>query len=113
MASFRSRSATATGITGNLNALEYHRCSEVDVAATELVLLLGRQQDVTEEFTYDTAKVEAFRVPAGTAVELYATTLHYAPCHTQKKADSSALLFCPRERTLIWKKTIRAVRTVI
>lgn len=100
------------GHNRKLNALEYHRSSEVDVAATELVLMLGKQQDITEEFTYDTSKVKAFRVPAGTAVELYATTLHYAPCHTEK-TDSSAQLFCPRERTLIWKKTIRAVRTVI
>ena len=29
----------------------------------------------------DTAKVKAFRAPAGTLVEVYATTLHYAPCH--------------------------------
>ena len=28
----------------------------------------------------DTAKVKAFRVPAGAVVEVYATTLHYAPC---------------------------------
>ena len=31
-------------------------------------------------FTFDTAKVKAFLVPAGTAVEVYATSLHYAPC---------------------------------
>lgn len=63
-----------------LNALEYHRSSEINVAATDAVLLLGLQQDVSDDFTYDTGKVEAFLVPAGTAVELYATTLHYAPC---------------------------------
>lgn len=72
------------GHNRKLNTLEYHRSSEVDVAATELVLMLGKQQDITEEFTYDTSKVKAFRIPAGTAVELYATTLHYAPCHTEK-----------------------------
>ncbi|MFR8547292.1 MAG: DUF4867 family protein [Lachnospiraceae bacterium] len=64
-----------------LNALEYHRSSEINVAATDAVLLVGWQPDVTQEFTYDTALVEAFFVPAGTAVELYATTLHYAPCN--------------------------------
>lgn len=47
---------------------------------TDLILLLGRQQDIEADFTYDTAKIEAFYMPAGTAVELYATTLHYAPC---------------------------------
>lgn len=63
-----------------LNALEYHRSSEVNVAATDAILMLGSQQDITADFTYDTSKVEAFLVPAGTAVEVYATTLHYAPC---------------------------------
>jgi len=68
-----------------LNALEYHRSSEINVAATDAVLMLGWQQDVTDDFTYDTDKVEAFLVPAGTAVELYATTLHYAPCNPDNK----------------------------
>ena len=63
-----------------LNAMEYHRSSEVNVAATDAVLMLGSQQDITKDFTYDTSKVEAFLVPAGVAVEVYATTLHYAPC---------------------------------
>lgn len=63
-----------------LNALEYHRNSEVNVAATDLILMLGAEQDIEENFTYDTANVEAFLVPKGTVIEVYATTLHYAPC---------------------------------
>lgn len=63
-----------------LNAVEYHRSSEVDIAAEDLILLLGSQQDITDDYTYDTSKIEAFLCPKGTAVELYATTLHYAPC---------------------------------
>ena len=62
-----------------LNALEYHRSSEINIAADDLILLLGLRQDLSDGFTYDTAKIEGFLVPAGTAVELYATTLHYAP----------------------------------
>lgn len=63
-----------------LNALEYHRDSEINIAATDAILMLGWQPDVTDDFTYDTSLVEAFLVPKGTAVEVYATTLHYAPC---------------------------------
>lgn len=63
-----------------LNAVEYHRSSEVNVACTDLILLIGMQQDIEEDFTYDTGKIEAFLVPAGTMIEVYATTLHYAPC---------------------------------
>lgn len=63
-----------------LNAVEYHRSSEINVAGTDAILLVGQQKDITDDFTYDTSKIEAFLVPKGTAVELYATTLHYAPC---------------------------------
>ena len=65
------------GHNKKLNGLEYHRSSEINVAVTDLVLLIGHQQDVEKDFTYDTSKVEAFLVPAGTAI-------HYAPCHVNE-----------------------------
>lgn len=68
------------GYNKTMNAMEYHRSSEINVAGTDAVLLLGSLQDVTEDFSYDSAKVEAFFLPEGTAVEVYGTTLHYAPC---------------------------------
>ncbi|MBC5648321.1 DUF4867 family protein [Christensenella tenuis] len=68
------------GDNHTLNAVEYHRSSEINVACTDMILLIGMQQDIDpDSFEYDTAKMEAFLVPAGTAVEVYATTLHYAP----------------------------------
>ncbi|MGN0168500.1 MAG: DUF4867 family protein [Acetatifactor sp.] len=73
------------GHNTKLNALEYHRDSEINVAATDAILMLGLLQDVEADHTYDTSKVEAFLVPAGTAVEVYATTLHYAPCGVDGK----------------------------
>ena len=86
----------------------------MDVAADDLILLLGRQQDITEELTYDTGRVEAFLLPAGMGVELYATTLHYAPCHVAEKGFrcvivlprgtntelSLVLVRCPEDRLL-------------
>ncbi len=68
------------GHNNRLNALEYHRDSEINVAATDAILLLGLKSEVAPDFTYNTSLVKAFFVPAGTAVEIYATTLHYAPC---------------------------------
>lgn len=75
-----------------LNAFEYHRSSEINVAATDAILLLGLQQDITEDFTYDTSKVEAFLLPKGTAVEIYATTLHYAPCSADENGFKVAIV---------------------
>jgi len=64
-----------------LNAVEYHRSSELNIAVTDLVVMVGWQQDIYADAKYDTSKIELFRVPAGIAVEFYATTLHYAPCN--------------------------------
>lgn len=75
-----------SGHNTKLNAVEYHRSSEVDIAATDLILMLGRQQDIDYRTNqYDTSKMELFFVPAGTAVELYGTTLHFAPCSVDGK----------------------------
>lgn len=80
-----------------LNAVEYHRSSEVDIAATDLILLLGSQQDIDpEQYTYDTSLIEAFFVPAGTPVELYATTLHYAPCNAAGQSHFRCTVVLPR-----------------
>lgn len=68
------------GHNSMLNALEYHKDSEINVAATDAILLLGLRSEVEDDYTYDTANVKAFLLPAGTAVEIYATSLHYAPC---------------------------------
>lgn len=73
------------GTNNKLNAMEYHRNSEFGVAASDLILLLGKQQDIEEDFSYDSTKVEAFFVPEGTVYEMYATTLHYAPCSVDGK----------------------------
>ncbi|MEK3881897.1 DUF4867 family protein [Paenibacillus sp. PL2-23] len=67
------------GKNSNLNGLEYHKCSEINIAVTDLVLLLGRVQDVQNNM-FSSEQIHAFFVPKGTAVELYQTTLHFAPC---------------------------------
>ena len=67
------------GSNTKLNCLEYHRDSEVNIAQTDFIALLGRQELISDR-KFDTGNVEAFLIPAGTAVEYYATALHYAPC---------------------------------
>lgn len=69
------------GHNSSMSLAEYHRDSEINVAATDAILIIGAQQELIENGTkVDADKLEAFFVPAGTAVEVYATTLHYAPC---------------------------------
>lgn len=75
-----------------VEAVEYHRSSEIDIAVDDLILVLGKRKDIKADMSYDSAKLEAFRVPAGTAVELYATTLHYAPCSLEEKGAKCVIV---------------------
>ena len=61
-----------------LNCLEYHKSSEFNIALDDVVLVLGKQSEILDG-KFDTSLCKAFLVPAGCGVELYATTLHYAP----------------------------------
>ena len=62
-----------------LNATEWHTASEVNIAVTDFVLLLGHLWDI-ENGKIDSSQFKAFYVPKGTSVEVYATSLHYCPC---------------------------------
>jgi hypothetical protein len=62
-----------------LNCLEFHRGSEVIIAADPIVLLLAHLPKMKNN-SIDVSEVEAFLMPAGSAVLLYETSLHYAPC---------------------------------
>ena len=83
------------GHNGTHNSLEYHLDTEVDIFADEAVLLVAHQWQIRGG-TLDTSCVKAFAVPAGHAVELYATTLHYAPCNPQKDQCFRTCIVLPR-----------------
>lgn len=78
-----------------LNCLEYHRDSEVNLGVSEFVLLLAKQEEIVDG-KLDTAHVRAFRVPAGVMVEVYATTLHYAPCHVDEMNGFRVAVVLPK-----------------
>ena len=61
-----------------LNAVEYHKCSEVLVLFEPAVLVLGSVWEI-KNHKLDSSVMKLFYVPADTCVELYATTLHFSP----------------------------------
>lgn len=83
------------GHNTKLNCLEYHRDSEFNLGTDDFILLLAKMEDV-QNMLLDTSRVAAFRVPAGVLVEVYATTLHYAPCHTDPPKGFRVLVALPR-----------------
>ncbi|MFT8351629.1 DUF4867 family protein [Clostridium saccharoperbutylacetonicum] len=68
-----------TGQNTSLTGVEYHQGSEVTIAVTDCILIIGKLQDMVDNI-YDSNKAEIFYLKKGQAVELYGTTLHYTPC---------------------------------
>lgn len=83
------------GHNRKLNCLEYHRDSEFNLAPMDFILLLGKQDEIDKDGRFDTSKIKAFRVPAGVLVEVYATTLHYAPCSSEPGAPFQVMVALP------------------
>ena len=82
------------GHNTKLNCLEYHRDSEVNCGTEDFILLLAKLDDVVDG-VLDTAKVVAFQCPAGVPVEVYGSTLHYAPCSAKPGEGFRVLIVLP------------------
>ncbi len=83
------------GHNTRLNCLEYHRDSEFNLGTEDFILLLARQEEIGGDMLLDTGCIKAFRVPKGVLVEVYATTLHYAPCHCDPEKGFRVLVALP------------------
>ena len=100
-----------------LNALEYHKCSEVNFSTTGLVLLLALPEQL-DDGKLDSAGVVGFYLPAGVLVEIYPMVLHFAPCRISEdgfrclvvleKGTNEALesvnTAAPGEEKLLWMR---------
>lgn len=84
------------GSNRTLNCLEYHRGSEINIAADDVILLLAPLQKVKGN-KLDTSNVEAFSLPKGKAVLLYETTLHYAPCNGTGESGFRVVIVLPKD----------------
>lgn len=82
------------GHNTKLNCLEYHRDSELNLGTEDFILLVAGRADM-ENGRLDTGRVKAFLCPAGVMVEVYATTLHYAPCSAKKGRGFKVLIVLP------------------
>ncbi|MFC0471474.1 DUF4867 family protein [Halalkalibacter kiskunsagensis] len=91
------------GKNSNLNGLEFHKGSEINVAYTDLVLLLGHVNDI-KEGTYSVDSLEVFFVPKGTAIEIYQTTLHLAPCKVSDNGFKCAVILPSGTNTPLMKE---------
>lgn len=62
-----------------LNAMEYHKCSEVNFTTTGLVLLLALPEQLKDGHL-ESSDVVGFYLPPFVPVEIYPLVMHFAPC---------------------------------
>lgn len=70
------------GRNSTYNGFEYHKGSEINVAVTPFMLVLGHVWEIEDNKFY-VGNEKVFFVPEGTVIEMYETTLHLSPCKVQ------------------------------
>ena len=78
------------GHSSFLNATEWHTSSEINIAITPIVLIVGHRWEI-ENDTIDSSRFRAFYLPKGVAIECFATTLHYCPCQVSDEGFGCAV----------------------
>jgi hypothetical protein len=100
-----------------LNAMEYHKCSEINFTTTGLVLLLALPEQL-DDGKLDSADVVGFYLPEGVLVEIFPLVMHFAPCRISEagfrclvvleKGTNAALpsvdTTAPGEEKLLWMR---------
>ena len=100
-----------------MNAMEYHKCSEVNFSTTGAVLLLALPGQL-DDGKLDSADVVGFYLPAGVLIEVFPLVLHFAPCRITEdgfrclvileKGTNEALpsvdTTAPDEEKLLWMR---------
>lgn len=71
------------GYNSTLAATEWHHSSELNIAVTPLVLILGRRSDI-KDGKMASSSMKAFYLPGGTVAEVYATSTHFCPCQVEE-----------------------------
>ena len=95
-----------------LNAWEWHTSSEINIAVTDLVLILAKRSRL-QDGRINSSEAKAFFLRAGETVEIYATSLHFCPCQVEEKgfgcvvalpAGTNLPLEEPAEDPLLFRK---------
>lgn len=92
------------GHSDRMNALEWHTCSEFNIATRPLVLLLAKPADLEggreQDLRLDAARVRAFYLAAGEMIEVYAGTLHFCPCEVSRQQGFGCVVVLARGTNL-------------
>lgn len=79
------------GRNSKLNSLEFHNCSEILVAMTDLIIYVSHINYLINN-TFDSALAEAVFLKEGEIFEIYQTTMHSCPCKVNDDGFMSIII---------------------
>lgn len=89
------------------NGFEYHKGSEINIAVTDFMLVLGHTWEIAADNTYRVEDARVFFVPKGTAIEMYQTTLHLSPLRVCDEGFKGIVILPRGTNTPLDKKTAK------
>lgn len=92
------------GRNSTYNGFEYHKGSEINVAVTDFMLVLGHTWEIAKDNTYKVEDAKVFFVPKGTAIEMFQTTLHLSPCKVTDEGFKGVVILPRGTNTPLDKK---------
>lgn len=92
------------GRNSTYNGFEYHKGSEINVAVTDFMLVLGHTWEIAKDNTYKVEDARVFFVPKGTAIEMFQTTLHLSPCKVTDEGFKGVVILPRGTNTPLDKK---------
>jgi len=100
------------GRNSTYNGFEYHKCSEINIAVTDMMLVLGHSYDI-ENCHYNNDDATVFFVPKGTMIEMYQTTLHLSPLKVCDEGFKAVVVLAEGTNTPLSTKEKRERDTII
>ncbi|MBQ7144881.1 MAG: DUF4867 family protein [Oscillospiraceae bacterium] len=111
------QAGTCNGHGHLLNALEYHKCSEVNYSSRGLVLLLALPSQL-KDGRLDARDVVGFCLPPQVMIEIHPLVLHFAPCRVLEEGFDCLVVLergtnaplgrvdttAPGEQKLLWMR---------
>ncbi len=93
------------GRNSTYNGFEYHKCSEINIAVTDFMLVLGHTWQIKNN-KYYVGDEKVFFVPKATAIEMFQTTLHLSPCKVNDEGFKDIVILAKGTNTPLNKSDI-------
>lgn len=93
------------GRNSTYNGFEYHKCSEINIAVTDFMLVLGHTWQIKNN-KYYVGDEKVFFVPQGTTIEMFQTTLHLSPCKVNDEGFKDIVILAKGTNTPLNKSDI-------